>query len=490
MSDLDLVKLEKFVDAMVLAIVAADEQELLEDAKLAGEDLTGTSKQLRARFLDRVALAHARAVGQRQMELAEVSAQLARCSNCDQALAAIGELAVRHLAPMCIVVAIVDDQTSPIASGKREGDEHLTVAHADAMKMAAARALIKFSTRSISRITHSVLATRQPRRFEDITTELFRPHCESDGQRFVLRELALRSALVVPLSSDADVRGALILTSSHAREFGICDVELATDFARRAALALENVRRHEAEQRAIRARDEVLGIVAHDLRSPLQSINLAAQLLDRKLGKAGDDKGREHVAVIMTSVARANRLIQDLLDISCTEAGALLLVREVVAVRPVVVHAVDSLQLSASAASIQLQLSIDDELPALWADQGRIVQVLENLIGNAIKFTPTGGRVTVTVTGKAEAVQIAVADTGAGISEHSLPHVFDRFWQADNAMHRGVGLGLPICKGIIEAHGGEIWVESTPGRGAAFFFTIPAPAQRMQQESSAPLDGS
>jgi signal transduction histidine kinase len=155
------------------------------------------------------------------------------------------------------------------------------------------------------------------------------------------------------------------------------------------------------------------------------------------------------------------------------EAGALTLARAVMATKPLVVGALSSLQVYASEASIQLRLETDEPLPEIWADQDRLLQVLENLIGNAIKFTPQGGTITIAATRVPGAVQFSVEDTGAGIPEHSLPYVFERFWQAEGASRRGAGLGLPICKCIIEAHGGRIWAESTLGSGANFFFTIP-----------------
>jgi signal transduction histidine kinase len=123
------------------------------------------------------------------------------------------------------------------------------------------------------------------------------------------------------------------------------------------------------------------------------------------------------------------------------------------------------------------------DLPEVWADRDRLLQVFENLIGNAIKFTGSGGRVTVGAVPHEGGVQFWVHDTGAGISGEDLPHVFDRFWQARKANRRGAGLGLPIARGIVEAHGGRIWVESTSGQGSTFFFAIPA-APRAEETRS------
>jgi len=121
------------------------------------------------------------------------------------------------------------------------------------------------------------------------------------------------------------------------------------------------------------------------------------------------------------------------------------------------------------------------DLPDVWADRDRLEQVFENLVGNAVKFTPRGGTIVVGATPRAGEVLFWVADTGAGIASGDLPHVFERFWQARRPGRRGAGLGLPIVKGIVEAHDGRIWVESTPGRGSTFFFTIPSAPRAEEQ---------
>ncbi len=117
---------------------------------------------------------------------------------------------------------------------------------------------------------------------------------------------------------------------------------------------------------------------------------------------------------------------------------------------------------------------MEQAVPEVWADADRLLQILENIIGNALKFTKPGGRVTVGVSRQNSQVLFRVSDTGPGIEPEDVPHLFDRFWQARKARRQGAGLGLPIVKGIVEAHGGRVWVESVPGRGSTFFFTIPA----------------
>jgi signal transduction histidine kinase len=154
-------------------------------------------------------------------------------------------------------------------------------------------------------------------------------------------------------------------------------------------------------------------------------------------------------------------------------------------------EAVESIRPIASAASVELGFAHPSGLPAVLADRGRIVQVLSNLIGNAIKFTPRGGQVRVDAQCSDDGVRFSVADTGAGISASDAAHLFKPFWQARRADRRGAGLGLAIAKDLVELHGGQIWFESTPGVGSTFFFTVPsAPSAITPEDRAQPERGA
>jgi signal transduction histidine kinase len=152
-------------------------------------------------------------------------------------------------------------------------------------------------------------------------------------------------------------------------------------------------------------------------------------------------------------------------------------------VRTLLQEAIEGQRPLAESASIDIGLDLAQDVPDLWGNQHRLLQVLENLIGNAIKFTPAGGRITITATADGQAAMFRIADNGSGIASNELPHVFDRFWQARKGAREGAGLGLPIAKGIVEAHGGRIGVESTLGVGTSFFFTIPAAEERSTSDA-------
>jgi signal transduction histidine kinase len=267
--------------------------------------------------------------------------------------------------------------------------------------------------------------------------------------------------------------GALFLGSSRlSRVFGHGDLHLAEVLADRAAMAIENARLYRAAVHATQLRDQVLGVVAHDLRNPLSTILMQTSALKRQ-GPESERRSQKPMEVIHRVANRMNRLIQDLLDVARMEAGELKIERARLSAGGLIAEAVDMQRPLASSSSLELRVEVDPDVAEVWGDRNRLLQVFENLIGNAIKFTQAGGRITAGATSRGDEVVFWVADTGCGIASENLPRVFDRFWQATKTGRRGAGLGLPITKGIVEAHGGRIWVESTAGRGSSFFFTIP-----------------
>ena len=229
-----------------------------------------------------------------------------------------------------------------------------------------------------------------------------------------------------------------------------------------------------ALERAVAARDVVLGIVAHDLRNPLSLITIAANAM-RRPGNEPERRDAETPEIILRAAKRMNQLIEDLLDVARVEAGQLRVEFALLLAGDVARDAVEMQRPLAEASGLTINVAVEPDVRTVSGDRRRLLQVFENLLGNAIKFTQPGGRILVQVVVKNEDVMFSVTDTGAGIAADAVPRLFDRFWQATTSAGRlGAGLGLPITKGIVEAHGGRIRVESEVGRGTTFCFTIPA----------------
>ena len=235
-------------------------------------------------------------------------------------------------------------------------------------------------------------------------------------------------------------------------------------------LKIERTRADEA----LTSREDFLAMVSHDLRSLLGGIALRAGLLAR-LPATDDPSGKigRNAENIQRFSARMNRIIGDLLDVASIEAGKLSVDHERHDAVRLCRDSMEAFQLAASAQDIQFTYeSATDSLVAEF-DPERILQVLTNLVGNALKFTANGGRIVLRVEQRANGVCFAVEDTGEGIASDRLEKIFDRFFQSRGSDRRGLGLGLFIAKSLVEAHGGRIWAESTLGKGSSFFFTLP-----------------
>ena len=286
--------------------------------------------------------------------------------------------------------------------------------------------------------------------------------------------------LVTPLIAEKEALGALVLLNSRSsgRQFRDNDIIRARTLGDLASLALRRVRLLEQEREArekaetaVRVRDETLGIVSHDLRNPLTTIGLSADLLQ----DADPDEQRDLIETIRTTAKRMQRLIQDLLDVARVEAGGLAVTPEPMEVEPFVREVVLPHEALAEQKRIRLVCDVRAELPPICADRDRLTQVLANLIGNAIKFTPERGVIQIEVRHRNDDVYFTVRDNGPGIPEADLKNVFTPYWQAKKTAHMGAGLGLAIVRGIVEAHGGKVWAENAPGGGAMFTFTVPSP---------------
>jgi PAS domain S-box-containing protein len=321
------------------------------------------------------------------------------------------------------------------------------------------------------RTSHPVWqAIRDKRALIIAQAERYADVAESEDHLRALRSATTSSCILAPFVVGDLCLGVLTLIS-NTRRFDERDLRLAEEAARRCAYFMENVRLHERERRALRVRDEVLGIVAHDLRTPLASILVQMHLLQGGR-REGDRRSPKAPNAVRQAAHRMNRLIQDLLDVTLIESGKLVVRQDEVPAGDVVEEIFATQREAVASSGLELRQDVPNPLPLIRGDKDRLLQILENLVGNAMKFTKTGS-ITIGAKAREHDVVFRVADTGSGIAPDALERIFDRFWQERRATRAGAGLGLGIVKGLVEAHGGQTWVESRVGVGSTFFFSVP-----------------
>ena len=329
---------------------------------------------------------------------------------------------------------------------------------------------------------------REPFQVADITV----PGAYEGGLRNIILGAGYRSALSVPLLREEEVIGTLTLTRKTAGEFSSEIVEMLKTFATQSALAIQNARLfREIEDKgrelelASKHKSQFLANMSHELRTPLNAIlGYTELLLDGIYGEV-PDKARETMGRIERSGRHLLALINDVLDLSKIEAGQLTLSLADYSLSEVVNTVVTAMEPLAAEKGLALRVALDPGLPLARGDDRRLSQVLLNLVGNAVKFTDAGE---VRIEGKASdgTFLVSVSDTGPGIAAEDQARIFDEFQQVDSSNTRkkgGTGLGLSIARRILALHGGRIWVESAPGQGATFSFTLPVRVERMVQTS-------
>jgi signal transduction histidine kinase len=297
------------------------------------------------------------------------------------------------------------------------------------------------------------------------------------------------SAISVPLVVRGSSFGALTLVSEGpARRLVERDVAFVEELGHLVSTAIDNARLYDAAQRAIELRDDVLAVVSHDLRNLLASVSLRAERLADYPDEFSQDRVVKHAKTIRRNAERMKRLINDLLDSARIDSGHLSIARKLHQVSELFSELTSSFEIEASQRSITLNIESPPMPIAVFCDRDRILQVLSNLIGNALKFSAGGTRIHVTAQTSGQMVQFQVSDEAGGIADEQVQYIFDQYWQAPHARSSGTGLGLHIAKGIVGAHGGQIWVNSRPGVGSTFCFTLPIVDTGHTVEGTVPMD--
>ena len=403
--------------------------------------------------------------------LADASAKLGRSLDVRTTLHTAAELPVPYLADACLL-DLVPEGDGPV---ERFASAHGSEAFTEAVRRLATVPPLADSPWP----SMDVVRRRVPLVVAAPDAEWFEANDERDTLATWSAVRPTRLAILPLVSGDRAI-GAITLIGAGPLPGGDepGDVPaLAQKYAAVAATAIDNARLYELAQRATQARDEVLGVVSHDLRNPISAISMCARALeanDQGDAEADAGKRRELLITIQEASSWINRLIQDLVDVSSIERGRLslnLAPREPAAIVEAARHL---FQVEAAEHDIGLEATVSPDVPTLLADDERLVQVLANLIRNAIKFTPAAGRVTISARPGQGGVVFSVQDTGRGIPQENLARIFDRYWQsASGARAKGSGLGLSIAKGIVEAHGGRIAVLSEAGAGTTVEFVVP-----------------
>jgi PAS domain S-box-containing protein len=409
-----------------------------------------------------------KAAEERLRFLAEASRVLGSSLDYETTLAGLARLAVAAMADYCLVDLVDDDGRV----------RRVAAAHADPARQPLAERLRAFPPGPQSTGIPRVLRTGRPEVLSDVTEEML-PSLARDAEHAqLLAELEVKSFLTVPLIARGRTIGALTFSSTRAsRRYTEEDVAYAQEIAARAALAIENARLYARAQEVNRAKDEFLATLSHELRTPLTPILGWTHMI--RSGRLGAAESAQGVRIIEKNSQSLSRLINDLLDMSSILSGKMRIERAPVELSSVVREATETVRPQADARSVSVQVQTSGSSPTVVSgDRTRLVQVFWNLLHNAVKFSREGGRVGVRVGGTDGAARVEIEDEGDGIPAEFLPHVFERFRQADMATtraHGGLGLGLALVKSFVEAHGGSVHAESAGvGHGSRFIVELPA----------------
>jgi PAS domain S-box-containing protein len=401
-----------------------------------------------------------------QRFLAEASRALATSLDLDETLGTLTRLAVPRLADHCII-----DLFEESGEVRRVAEVHADPAMAEVMcelrRYSGDPTLPTWKTEALSR--------GEPVRIPQVTDELLRDAARNDRHLELLRRLGMATYVSFPLIARGRLLGALTLGALEAGRFERDDGALAEALADRAALAVENARLYMEAQRASQAKSDFLAVMSHELRTPLTAVIGYAELLERGISGPVNPTQQRHLGHVKESAWHLLRLIDEILYFARMDAGRDRVERERVRLAELLAGAAGMIEAAAREKGLRLRVEAPDAGDEVETDAGKVRQILLNLLSNAVKFTDVGEVWLVGEVGP-DGLTLEVGDTGVGIAEGHLDRIFEPFWQADQSMTRrtgGAGLGLSVTRQLVRRLGGEITVESAPGRGSVFRVTLP-----------------
>lgn len=321
-----------------------------------------------------------------------------------------------------------------------------------------------------------VFKSGQSQLLREIPPQLLELSGFSDEDLDRLKIAKIKSYMAVPLMARGRTVGVMTLVRLAPNSFSRKDLEFAEVIAARSALQIDNARLYQDAQSSIKLREEILGIVSHDLKNPLAAIMLSKQLLDRaqdQFDNCVTAQLARPMEIIDRSTKQMHRLIDDLLDFARIESGSLSLKPQSISAATFINDGVQMIRHHSDPKKIQIDVSLPEAPPDVYCDPTRITQVFYNLLGNAVKFSPENSRVSVKMSVAPTFLQVEVADTGPGISPEDLGMIFEKYWRVKGSHKDGTGLGLYIARKIIESHGGKLWATSELNHGSTFTFTLP-----------------
>ncbi len=404
---------------------------------------------------------------ERQQLLNSVSEKLASSLDQELTLQEIAQLIVPVMADYCRI-AVLDEEHQI---------KDIVANHIEPEKISLVRELYEQykdrfnSTYGLQRL----LETGQPELITVVTPEIVAPFIKENPAILpIINALGLTSYMGIPLIARDKVIGAITFSSTQPqRHYTHEDLTFAQELARRIALTLDNARLYAEAQQAITLRDGFISIASHELKTPVTSLKLYVQLLQKQLSRRGEENLIRSFAKMDAQLNKLTLLIEDLLNVSRIEHGKLDFHEDWFDLNEVVKETVEQIQTTTSKQHIRIEGSISQ---LVWGDRDRIGQVLTNLLTNAVKFSPQSDTIIVQLTETQDTVKVSVQDFGIGIEKEHLNHIFDRFHRGSDPEEKtypGLGMGLYIAREIIKRHGGTLSVESEKGKGSLFSFTLP-----------------